>query len=101
MISTLPQIASISDMRLHQMEVIKKAQHGPVILVERGSKPTLVCVSPEMWDTLANYIDDLECSVEAIETELAIATGKQKVERVTVETWIEIERMRERAAIST
>lgn len=101
MISTLPQIASTSDMRLHQMELIKRAQYGPVILVERGSKPTLVCVSPEMWDALANYINDLECSVEAIETELAIATGKQQVERVTADTWTEIERERERAAIPT
>lgn len=63
MIQPLPQIAAVSDMRLHQTEIIKKAKQAPVILMERGSKPALVCVSPEMWDALAKYIDDLECTV--------------------------------------
>ena len=100
MIHTLPQIASVSDMRLHQADIIKKAKQAPVILMERGSKPALVCVSPELWDALAKYIDDLECSAEAAEIELAIATGEKKVERVTADTWAEIERNRERTALS-
>ena len=65
MTQPLPQIAAVSDMRLHQTEIIKKAKQAPVILMERGSKPALVCVLPEMWDALAKYIDDLECTVLA------------------------------------
>jgi hypothetical protein len=99
MITTLPQIASISDMRLHQADIIKKTKTAPVILMERGSRPALVCISPEMWDALAKYIDDLECTVEAVETELAIAQGEIKVEQVTGETWQQIERERERTAV--
>ena len=38
-------------------------------------------------------------SVEAIESELAIAEGQAKVEPVTAETWQEIERDRERSAL--
>ena len=99
MIQALPQIASVSDMRLHQAEIIRKAKDAPVILMERGSKPALVCISPEQWDALAKYIDDLECSVEAIETELAIVSGKRGVEVVTPETWTEIERNRANAKL--
>ncbi len=99
MITPLPQIAAVSDMRLHQADIIQKARHGPVVLMERGSKPALVCVSPALWDALAKYIDNLECSVEAIETELALATGEKSVERVTVDTWAEIERNREQIAL--
>ncbi len=97
MITTIPQLAPASDMRLHQAEIIKKAKHAPVILMERGSKAALVCVSPEQWNSLAKYIDDLECTIEAVETELAIAKGEKTVERVTSTTWDEIERTRERA----
>jgi PHD/YefM family antitoxin component YafN of YafNO toxin-antitoxin module len=99
MIQPLPQIAAVSDMRLHQTEIIKKAKQAPVILMERGSKPALVCVSPEMWDALAKYIDDLECTVDAVETELAIAAGEIKVEPVTNDTWTEIERNREKTRL--
>jgi PHD/YefM family antitoxin component YafN of YafNO toxin-antitoxin module len=99
MITPLPQIASVSDMRLHQADIIKKAKQAPVILMERGSRPALVCISPEMWDALARYIDNLETSVEAIESELAIAEGQAAVEPVTAETWQEIERDRERSAL--
>ncbi len=83
MISQLPQIASVSDMRLHQGDIIKRVRSAPVILMERGSKPALVCVSPELWDTVASYIDNLECSVDALEVELAIAKGQKRVELVT------------------
>jgi PHD/YefM family antitoxin component YafN of YafNO toxin-antitoxin module len=99
MITPLPQIASVSDMRLHQADIIKKAKQAPVILMERGSRPALVCISPEMWDALARYIDNLETSVEAIESELAIAEGQATVEPVTAEIWQEIERDRERNAL--
>ena len=71
-----------------------------MILIERNSNPALVCVSPEMWDALAKYIDELECSVEAVETELAIAVGEQQSERVTSATWTKIERKRDHAALS-
>jgi PHD/YefM family antitoxin component YafN of YafNO toxin-antitoxin module len=99
MIATLPQIAPVSDMRLHQADIIKKARRAPVILMERGSRPALVCIAPEMWDALAKYIDDLEATVEALEIELAVATGEATVEPVTAQTWEEIERNRERLRI--
>ena len=86
MISQLPQIASVSDMRLHQRDIVKRARSAPVILMERGSKPALVCVSPEMWDEVASYIDNLECSVDALAVELEIARGQKQVELVTDET---------------
>jgi PHD/YefM family antitoxin component YafN of YafNO toxin-antitoxin module len=99
MIQPLPQVAPVSDMRLHQATILKKVRQAPVILMERGSRPALVCISPELWDTLAKYIDDLECTVEALETELAIAKGEKEVEPVTADTWLEIERNRERATL--
>lgn len=99
MITPLPQIAPVSDMRLHQNEIIVKAKQAPVILMERGSKPALVCVSPELWNTLAKYVDDLECSLAAVETELAIALGQQKVETVSEDTWAEIDRNREQVNV--
>lgn len=99
MIQPLPQVASVSDMRLHQASILQKAKLAPVLLMERGSKPALVCVSPEMWDSIAKYIDNLECSIDALETELAIVTGEKQVEVVTDNTWSEIERNRERSQV--
>ena len=45
--NALPQIAPISDMRVRQVQIIENARRGPVILVERGSRPALVVISPE------------------------------------------------------
>lgn len=59
----LPHIAPVSDMRLRQSEIIARAQEGPVVLVERGSRPTLVVVSPDQWNAIAERMEQLEDAV--------------------------------------
>jgi PHD/YefM family antitoxin component YafN of YafNO toxin-antitoxin module len=58
--NTLPQIAPMSDIRLHQGETLEKIKNGPLLLVERGVKPAAVLVSPEQWDATDRLIIDLQ-----------------------------------------
>ena len=65
-------------------------KNGPVVLANR-SQPAAVLVLPERWNAIAEYIDDLECSIEALKTELAIAQGEDQFERLTpqeIEEWL-------------
>jgi hypothetical protein len=46
---------------------------------------------PERWNAIAEYIDDLECSIEALKTELVVARGEDEFERLTtqeIEDWL-------------
>lgn len=63
--TVLPEIAPISDMRVRQSEIVEKAQRGPVVLVERGSKPALVVLAPALWNALAERLEFLEAAVAA------------------------------------
>jgi PHD/YefM family antitoxin component YafN of YafNO toxin-antitoxin module len=87
----LPEIAPMSDMRLRQAEIIEKAQQGPVVLVERGSKPALVVLSPELWNALADRIEFLEDAVAVYRTRWEVGTGQDELIELspaTVEEWL-------------
>lgn len=86
----VPQMAPISDLKHRHLEVFKRLKNGPVILANR-SQPAAVLVSPERWNAIAEYIDDLECGIEALKVELAIAKGEDALERLTpseIEEWL-------------
>lgn len=63
--AALPTMAPVSHMRIHQAALLKQAKQGPVVLIERGSKPAGVLVSPEQWDALNKRIKHLELLAEA------------------------------------
>jgi PHD/YefM family antitoxin component YafN of YafNO toxin-antitoxin module len=86
----VPQMAPVSDLKRRHLELFKRLKTGPVILANR-SQPTAVLVSPERWNAIVEYIDDLECSLEALKVELALATGEEQVERLTpseLQAWL-------------
>ena len=75
----LPEIAPISDMRVRQMEIVMKAQQGPVVLVERGSKPALVVLSPALWNAIAERLEFLEDAVAVYKKKWELATGRDEM----------------------
>jgi prevent-host-death family protein len=86
----LPQMASVSDLKHRHLDVFRRLKKGPVVLSNR-SQPAAVLISPEKWNALAEYIDDLECSLEALKSELALARGEEKLEQLTnaeLRTWL-------------
>jgi PHD/YefM family antitoxin component YafN of YafNO toxin-antitoxin module len=78
----VPQMAAVSDLKHRHLEVFKRLKQGPVVLANR-SQPAAVLVSPERWNAIIEYIDDLECGIEALQTELAVAKGEDQFERLT------------------
>ncbi len=89
--SRLPEIAPISDMRVRQAEIVEKARQGPVILVERGSKPALVVLSPELWNALADRLEFLEDAVAVYKKKWEIATGQDELIELSpamIEEWL-------------
>jgi PHD/YefM family antitoxin component YafN of YafNO toxin-antitoxin module len=84
--SPLPAIAPISDLRVRQAEILEKAGQGPVILLERGSRPALVVVTPELWNAIAEHIEDLEDMVAAFRARFELATGRDDLVDVSPET---------------
>jgi hypothetical protein len=85
MIYQLPTIAPISDLRLRQAEIIEQAKAGPVILVERGSKPALIALSPEQWDLLAEQMEYLEDALAVYKKKWELATGQDELTELSSE----------------
>ena len=81
----LPVIAPISDMRIRQADIIEKAAKGPVILLERGSKPALVVVSPEFWNALTEQIEYLEDVAAVYKKKWELATGQDEMVELSPE----------------
>lgn len=87
----LPEIAPISDMRIRQMEIVKKAQQGPVVLIERGSKPALVVLAPDLWNALAERLEFLEDAVAVYKKRWELATGQDEMIELSpaqIEEWM-------------
>lgn len=82
----LPTIAPLSDMRVRQAEIIEKAKQGPVVLVERGSKPALVVIAPELWNALAEQLEHLEDVAAIYKKKWELATGQDEMIELTPET---------------
>jgi len=86
----VPQIAAVSDLKHRHLEVFRRLKDGPVVLANR-SQPAAVLVLPDRWNAIIEYIDDLECNIEALKTELAVARGEDEFERLTpqeIEDWL-------------
>jgi antitoxin (DNA-binding transcriptional repressor) of toxin-antitoxin stability system len=73
-----PQIVPSSDLRIHHSEVLCMLEQGSVFLAQR-SRAIAVLVAMEEWRTMADYVDNLECAVEALQAKLRIATGESKM----------------------
>ena len=87
----LPEIAPISDMRVRQVEIVQKAQRGPVVLVERGSRPALVVLSPALWNTIAERLELLEDAVAVYKKRWEVATGQDEMTELSptvIEEWL-------------
>jgi hypothetical protein len=50
-----------------------------VVLVERGSKPALVVVSPEQWNAIAERLEFLEDAVAVYKKKWELATGQDEL----------------------
>jgi prevent-host-death family protein len=88
----LPEIAPISDMRVRQMEIVKKAEKGPVVLIERGSRPALVVLSPALWNALTERIEFLEDAVAVCKKRWEVVTRKDEMTELSpaeIEDWLE------------
>lgn len=88
----IPAIAPLSDMRVRQLDIVQKARQGPVVLIERGSKPALVVVSPEQWNALTERIEFLEDAVAVYRKKWELATGLDEMIELTsveIEDWLD------------
>jgi|CXWJ01.1.fsa_nt_gi PHD/YefM family antitoxin component YafN of YafNO toxin-antitoxin module len=85
MINQLPTIAPISDLRLRQAEIIEQAKEGPVILVERGSRPALIAISPEQWNLLAEQVEYLQDALAVYKKKWELATGQDELVELSPE----------------
>ena len=86
----LPQMVSIAELRNSHLAVLEKLANGPVVINSR-SAPVGVLVSPAMWDRIAEYIEDLEDSLDAVKAELEIAKGNDEMVRLTeaeIQEWL-------------
>lgn len=85
MISQIPTIAPISDLRLRQAEIIEQAKEGPVILVERGSKPALIAISPDQWNLMAEQVEYLQDALAVYKKKWELATGQDELVELSPE----------------
>jgi PHD/YefM family antitoxin component YafN of YafNO toxin-antitoxin module len=74
-----------------EMEIIMKAQQGPVVLVERGSKPALVVLSPALWNAMSERLKFLEDAVAVYKKKWELASGQDEMTEIsptTIEEWL-------------
>jgi PHD/YefM family antitoxin component YafN of YafNO toxin-antitoxin module len=77
-LSALPQLIPISAIRQRQAEILAMLSRGPVLLVQR-SQAAAVLVSPDEWNATMERLDDLEDTVAALRTELALSSGDDEL----------------------
>lgn len=63
--SAIPTMAPVSHMRIRQAELLAQARQGPVVLIEKGSTPAAVLISPEQWNDLNQQLKQLELLAES------------------------------------
>lgn len=88
--NSLPTIAPISDMRVRQAAIIAEAHKGPVVLVERGSRPALVVIAPELWNAIAERLEYLEDVAAVYRKKWELATGQDEMIEIpsaTIQEW--------------
>ena len=75
----IPQMVSVSELKNHHLNVIKRLKQGPV-LVASHNQPTAIIVSPGEWDSLMDKLESLEALVEAMTDDIAILRGEANAE---------------------
>ena len=65
------QIVPISEMAIHQHEVMRLLTKGPVVLASR-SRPAAVLVSVQDWDSLITELEELRDIVDLQAADLAL-----------------------------
>lgn len=80
----LPQMVPVSALKNKHLGVFRMAQKAPVVLINR-SQPVGVLISPDQWNDLAARLDDLEATVSALETELALERGEESLTDVDID----------------
>lgn len=88
----VPQMAPVSDMRLRQAEILQQAQQGPVVLIERGSKPALVVLSPAQWNDICERMEFLEDAVAVYKKRWELALGRDEMTELSsaeVKEWLD------------
>ena len=61
------------------------------MLVERGSKPALVVLSPALWNALAERLEFLEDAVAVYRKKWEVATGQDEMTELSpalIEDWM-------------
>ena len=76
---------------VHQADIIEKAKADPVVLVERGSKPSLVVLSPQLWNAIAERLEYLEDVSAIYKKKWELATGQDEMTDLspdTIKEWL-------------
>lgn len=71
----VPNLVPISEMRLHQSEVLDKLKAGPIILTQR-SKAAAVLIDPVQWNRLIEHMENLQDILTIVRKEQRIAAGE-------------------------
>jgi prevent-host-death family protein len=86
----LPQMASIADIRNHHLSVLAMLKQGPVLISSR-SKPVAVMITPALWDSIAEKLDEAADIIDALEEEVRMLRGERKTNIMTpaeVDAWL-------------
>ena len=89
----IPQMAAISELKNDHLVVLARSTKEPVLLASRN-QPVGVLVSPVHWERLLQTIEDLEDTVDVLNTLLAEARGELQVETLENHTfgeWLDAE----------
>ena len=68
----------ISHIRSDQAGILDQAKEKPVVLTHKGEAAG-VLIGVDKWNAIAEYIEDLEAVVEALQSELEVATGEAEL----------------------
>jgi PHD/YefM family antitoxin component YafN of YafNO toxin-antitoxin module len=86
----VPQMASVADIKHRHLDVFAMLKNGPVLVANR-SKPAAVIVSPELWDSMIERLEDAEDLAATYRHKWLEAMGQVKAEIMTpaqVDEWL-------------
>jgi hypothetical protein len=82
--SSIPQIAPITEMRNTHTGVLSKLKNGPVFLTQRGASAA-VLLSPVQWERLNQRIDELEAMIDILQSKVEILSGQATYEEINLD----------------
>ena len=75
----VPAMASISELKNHHLQVVKRLEESGEVIISQHSRPIAVMVTPERWNAIVDRLEDQETMIQSLRTRLQIESDEGSI----------------------